>query len=168
MIRMIRIAILLVIPLLFWGGAHVAPDLMESDNLKLLTAVVTFLWGLDFFFFQRLGSLTNLNSVGSKNLAILEERFKQIRSRVWYMAAVCCACSALIWFITSSNVIQSATVVALLIGGLFAICVQYIAVFPFWFNELQEFQDKLKVREAEKSKQESALKQMADAAKVKS
>jgi len=165
---MIRIAILLVIPLLFWGGSSIAPDLMGPENLKLLTAVVTSLWGLDFIFFQRLGALTNLNSVGSKNLAILEERFKQIRSRVWYMAAVCFVCSALIWFITSSDAIQSATVMALLIGGLFAICIQYIAVFPFWFNELQEFQDKLKIRDAEKAKQELALKQMAEAAKSKS
>lgn len=165
MIRMIRISILLIVPIMFWGGSYLVPSVLKSENLTLLAGIVTALWGLDFIFFQKLGAVTNLNLLSSRDLALLNDRFSHIRQRVWYMAGICFSCSLLIWLIAAGQLISDVHVIAIVVGFLFAICIQYIAVFPFWFNELQAFQDRLKTSEAEKTKRDSMLKQMADAAK---
>jgi len=163
MIRSIRLSVLLLIPLFFWGGSYVAPSLLAAENLKLLAAIITVLWGMDFVFFKKLGLLTNLDSLNSRDLEILNIRLDHIRRRVWAMALLCLLCSILIWIITSINTPYDEHTIALMVGILFGICVSYIAVFPFWFNELQSFQDKLKTTEAKKTKQDSILKQFVDA-----
>ena len=149
-------------PLLFWGGSYVVPSLLRVENLQLLSTIITILWGMDFVFFQKLGALTNLNALNSRDLEILNLRLDHIRKRVWMMAIVCLSCSMLIWFITSIDTPYDDHVIALIVGILFGICISYLIVFPFWFNELQSFQDKLKITEAKKVKQDLILQQLAD------
>jgi hypothetical protein len=165
MIRLIRLSVIFISPALFWAGSYVFPSLLQAENLRLLSGIITALWAMDFIFFQRLGSLTNLNSLGSKDLENLNFRFVHIRQRVWWMAIVCLFCSILIWIITGGELVEDTHTMSLYVGVLFGICISYLAVFPFWFNELQAFQDRLKVSEAEKAKRDAALKQLTDAAK---
>lgn len=165
MIRLIRLFSILVCPVLFWVASYVFPSLLKAENLRLLSGIITALWAMDFIFFQRLGSITNLNSLSSRDLENLNFRFAHIRKRVWWMAAVCLVCSILIWMITSGELVKDIHALSIYVGILFGICISYLALFPFWFNELQSFQDHLKVTEAEKTKRDLALKQLADAAK---
>ena len=163
MIRITRLAVLLLVPILFWGASYVAPNLVHADNLRLLATVVTVPWVLDFVFFQRLGSLTNLNALDSRNLERLNDRLAHIRKRVWWMAGICMVCSGLIWFLAAGQMLADPHHLALAIGFCVGICAQYLVVFPFWFNELQAFQDRLRTRDAKNAKKETVLKQMAEA-----
>lgn len=165
MIKLIRTAIVLIVPLLFWVGAGSFPDLLKADNLRVLCAVITVLWSIDFVFLQRLASLTTLEALTSAELRNFSYRVKHIRKRAWRMAIICLICSILIWVVTSAKIVSDPVIVAVVVGVLFAICVSYIVVFPFWFNELHDFQDRLKTKVAEAVKRDAELKEMNDAKK---
>lgn len=166
MIRRIRIGIILCVPVLFWYASGTFPSLVKAENLRLLSGISTVIWALVLLFFQRIGSLTNFEALPSSQLQTLEFRFAYTRQRIWWMAGVSLVCSFLIWGIgSSSDIVPNTQVMAALIGTLFAICVSYLVIFPFWFNELQAFQDKLKISASEKAKREAELKSFSDAAK---
>jgi hypothetical protein len=164
-IRLIRIAIWLIVPALFWAGSYVLPAIFKSENLRYLATVITFLWGLDLIFIQKMASLTNMDVLSSRALDNLDLRFANIRRRIWRMTAITFICSLMIWLIAGTTLIKNFHVESLVIGWLFSICISYVVVFPFWFDEFQAFQDKLKISAAEKLKQDGELKQLADAAK---
>lgn len=75
--------------------------------------------------------------------------------------AICCSiCSIAIWIITGIDTPYDDHTIAVFVGTLFGICISYLVIFPFWINELQSFQDKLKISEAKKEKQKSIVKQL--------
>lgn len=162
MIRRIRISILVLVPILFWYVSDAFPSLVKAENLRLLSGIITVIWATILWFFQRLGSLTNVDSLPSSQLQTLELRFEYTRHRVWWMAGVSLVSSFLIWAISSGELVTDVRLMALFVGVLFSFCVSYLVIFPFWFNELQAFQDKLKINAAEKSKRESEMKQFVE------
>lgn len=154
---------MIIIPLVFWWVSYVVPSLVHPENLRLLAGIVTVLWTVDFVFFKKLGDISHLNLLSSKDLDNLGIRLSHIRKRVWWMAGWCLFCSIQIWIITGGELVEDVHLMALYVGALLGICASYLAVFPFWFNELQAFQDRLKIMEAEQKKRDQTLKQFANA-----
>lgn len=83
------------------------------------------------------------------------------------MVGVSVACSLSIWVLSSPNLIANVELRALAIGFLFSVCVSYMVIFLFWTDDLQNFQDSLKIAAAEKAKRDAELKAFAEAAKPK-
>ena len=165
MIRLLRIGTLFVVPILFWYGAAIFPILVTSENLRFLGSIVSICWVIDFAFLQKIGNLTNLEAIGSADLRELNFKLANIRHRVWWMAGICLTCSILIWFVTAVDSIYDVRVIAFFVGILFSIVLSYLVVLPFWFNELQAYQDSLKSKSAEKFKRDTQVKMMNETAK---
>lgn len=163
MIKLARISILLVTTLLFWAGSHIAPSLTQAENLRFLAAIITILLTVSLYFFRKLGSINNLELLDSRELEYFAFRSRDIRRKVWWMVGWGFLCSFLIWVVTGIEMPFDSHKVAAIIGFLFACCIYYLAIFPFWLNELQTFQDKLKIKMAMKSRQDLLLKQLEDA-----
>lgn len=161
MIRILRLSILLLIPFIFWASSYTFPEMLDPNNIKYLSAIVTILWVMCLAFFVKLDGLSNLTSLNSKNLYILDILLKNTRKKIWWVLIAGLICGVLIWVISSAGLGYDNHIIALLVGILFGVSVSYLSVIPFWFNELQSFQDNLKIREAKKTKMEMTVKKLS-------
>lgn len=167
MIRRLRLAILLFVPLLFWAVSIVLPGVVQAEHLRYLSTTFGAVWTIVIFFLGRLGGLTNLDALPSNHLQVIQLRLDYTRSRMWWMAGVSAVCSFAIWFLTTPQLVGDPQTLAVMVGVLFAICASYMVIVLFWINDLHRFQDDLKVSAADKVKRDAELKSLADAAKAK-
>lgn len=64
--KAIRLTVLLVVPLLFWGAWYAAPALLEAEGLKWLSGPSRIVVGLEFYFFRRLSEVSNVQGITTK------------------------------------------------------------------------------------------------------
>lgn len=160
MLKIFRLLILLVTPLLFWGAWYVVPGLLDTTGLRWLSGVVTVLWGLEFYFLQRLSSVSAVDGLTSKEHQRLVLRLATIRRRVWWIGGVALACSLLIWVLTALQLPLSSPIYAALVGVLFGISLSYLILIPIWVNESQSFIDKVQEQSAASKKRSELIKNL--------
>lgn len=156
-IRFIRVSVILLVPLVFWGFSYVLPSITKPENLRYLTAIITVLWTVAIYFLKRLNEIPNQDWLTSREVEKLTMRTAQIDKKTWRMLIVCAFCSVLIWPITADEVMNSPHLTALFVGILVGICASYLAVFPFWIKELQAFENDLKIKAATHKKRALAM-----------
>lgn len=167
MIRRLRLAILLFVPLLFWAVSIVLPAVVQAEHLRYLSTAFSGIWVIVILFLGRLAGLTNLDALPSNHLQVIRLRLDYTRKRMWWMAGISAVCSFAIWFITTPQLVGDPQALAIMVGLLFAICVSYMIIVLIWINDLHRFQDDLKISAAEKAKRDAELKALADAAKAR-
>ena len=156
--KAIRLTVLLVVPLLFWGAWYAAPALLEAEGLKWLSSLVALLWGLEFYFFRRLSEVSNVQGITTKEHERLVLRLSHLRKRVWWIGGIGFICSSLIWLLAALKLPAASPFYASLVGVLVGISISYLILIPGWLNETQEFIDKTRQSEAIKKKQADIAK----------
>lgn len=144
MFKVLRLLTLLITPLVFWGAWYVVPDLLDAQGLRWLSGIVTILWGLEFYFFQRLGGVSAVDGLSSKEHERLVLRLASIRRRVWWIGGIGLACALLIWLMAAMQLPASSPIYAALVGILFGISLSYLILIPGWVNESQGFVDEVR------------------------
>ena len=88
MYTLLRLIALVLPTLLFWAAWYVLPALVEPASLRWFSGIVTVLWALEFYFYQRLSGLSTLPGLSSRERDRLHLRLSEIRSRVWRVGAM--------------------------------------------------------------------------------
>lgn len=160
MLKILRILVLFCTPLTFWGAWYLVPGLLDAAGLRWLSGVVTVLWGLEFYFLQRLTAVSAVDGLSSKEQERLVFRLAAIRRRVWWIGGIALACSALIWIITAIELPFASPVYATLVGVLFGISLSYLMLIPFWVNESQSFIDKVREEDLKVKRRAEAVQNL--------
>ncbi|MFZ4537826.1 MAG: hypothetical protein ACOYNV_16105 [Propionivibrio sp.] len=149
-------------PLLFFAAWHVMPAVLDSDGLRWLSGIVTILWALEFYFFQRLTAVSMVDGLSSKEHERLILRLASLRKRVWWVGGIGLSCALLIWLLASSGLPLSSPVYAAMAGILFGVSLSYLILIPGWIGESQHFVDRVKYRDSMAKKRDDAVKAMSE------
>jgi hypothetical protein len=158
MYTLLRLSAIAVPTLLFWAAWHVLPALVESTSLRWFSGIVTVLWALEFYFYQRLSALSSLPALSSKERERLHLHLSKIRARVWRVGAMGLVCSVALWVLAAMNLPAASAIFAAVAGFLVGVSLSYLAVIPRWLDELQRFQDKVQQQHMVEQKRAEALK----------
>ena len=158
MYTLLRLIALVLPTLLFWAAWYVLPALVEPASLRWFSGIVTVLWALEFYFYQRLSGLSTLPGLSSRERDRLHLRLSEIRSRVWRVGAVGLVCSAALWVLAAMNLPATSSLFAALAGFLVGVSLSYLAVIPRWLDELQRFQDEVQQQHMVEQKRAEVLK----------
>ncbi|GAB1382604.1 hypothetical protein MASR1M50_09230 [Burkholderiales bacterium] len=139
----LRLIALALPTLLFWAAWHVLPELLEPVSLRWFSGIVTVLWALEFYFYQRLSGLSGLPGLSSKERDRLLFRLSDIRWRVWRIGTLGLVCSIALWVLAALNLPASSSLYAALAGFLVGVSLSYLALIPRWLDEVQRFQDEV-------------------------
>lgn len=159
MLKLARILAILCTPLAFWAAWYVVPDLLAAGGLRWLSGIVTVLWALELYFFQRLSTVSGVEGLTSAEHQRLVYRLASIRRRVWWIGGVGLVCAVSIWLLVEMKLPMSSPTYAAMVGVLFGISISYLILIPGWMNESQAFVDEVK-------RQDVVAKRRADAAKI--
>ncbi|MBP6894316.1 MAG: hypothetical protein KBC94_07830 [Pseudacidovorax sp.] len=158
MLQAARLLTIFLTPLVFWGAWYVVPDLLAASGLRWLSGIVTVLWGLELWFFQRLSGLGPQEALSSRENERLVYRLASIRRRVWWIGGIGLVCAVAIWLLVELQLPTSAPIYAAMVGVLFGISVSYLILIPGWVNESQAFIDEVKRQEVLKKRRDEAAK----------
>lgn len=161
MLKALRLLTLFVTPLLFWGAYYVVPNLLDREGIKWLAGIVTILWGLEFYLFQRLTVVSAVDGLSSREHERLVHRLASIRRRIWWIGGVGLFCSLLIWVFAYMQLPAASPVYAAMVGVLFGISLSYLILIPGWVNESQHFIDEVKRQDVLTKKRAETVKAMA-------
>jgi hypothetical protein len=153
-----RILLLCATPLLFWAAWYVSPSVLDAEGLKWLSGLVTALWALEFYFFRKLGEVSAVQGISSKEHERLLIKLASFRRRIWWIGGVGLLCSIVIWVLAASKLPTSSPIYAGFVGMLVGISLSYLILIPGWLNESQSFIDKVRQQEAQKKKQLDIVK----------
>lgn len=148
MLKALRLLTLLLTPVAFWAAWYIVPGVLDAQGLRWLSGIVTVLWGLEFYFFQRLGAASSVSGLSSKEFERLVLRLAAIRRRVWWIGGIGLICALTIWLLTALQLPLSSPLYAAAVGVLFGICLSYLILIPGWVNESQKFIDEARRQEA--------------------
>lgn len=159
MLKLVRLLALLLTPVLFWGAWYVAPSILEGQSLRWLAGLVSVLWALEFYFFQRLGAVSGVEGLSSREHEKLLLRLRAVRKRVWWIGGIGLASALVIWLMASLNLPTSSPLYAGAVGFLLGISLSYLILIPGWLNESHDFVDEVK-------RQDTLAKKRAETSKV--
>lgn len=154
MLTAFRLISLLITPVVFWGAWYFLPDLLTKEWLQWLSGIGGVLWALELYFLERLGSVTAVQGLTTRERERLLLRAAVVRRRVWWIGIVALACAGLIWLMAAMDLPTSSPLYAALVGVLFGINLSYLVLIPAWLNESQEFIERLNHEEQTKAKRD--------------
>lgn len=161
MMKFLRLLALFFTPLLFFGAWYVMPSLLNPEGLRWMSGIVTVLWGLEFYFFQKLAAVTSVDALSTKEHERLLLRLASLRNRVWWVGGIGLLCAIAMWLLAASGLSLTSPIYAAMAGVLFGISLSYLILIPGWIGESHSFMDKLKFRESQEKKRQEALKSLA-------
>lgn len=159
-LKILRLLTLIITPLTFLGAWYVVPGILDATGLRFLSGVVTFLWGLEFYFFQRLSTISAVDTLSSSENNRLLLRLATLRKRVWWIGGMGLISALLLWFMTAMELPMTSPVYATMVGVLLGISLSYLILIPGWLNESQRFIDEIKRRDVLTKKRAEAVKLM--------
>ena len=165
MLRLLRVAIILTTPALFWLGWSIAPELIGAANMRTLGALSVGVWGLAFHFLRKSADLSSLPGLSGREQERVVWKLAEMRRRVWWIGGISIISGFLIWLIGSAPGLSESAAAPLSIGLLVGVGLSYLVVLPGWFNELLAFADTIRLREDKKRRTETALKQIGESKK---
>jgi len=161
-LKAFRLLAIFATPLVFWAAWYVVPDLLAANGLRWLSGLVTVLWGLEFYFFQRLSAVSSVDGLSSKEHERLVLRLAAIRRRVWWIGGIGLACALCIWALVEMKLPMSSPLYAAAVGVLFGISISYLILIPAWVNESQHFIDEVRRQDVLAKRRAEASKTLAD------
>jgi len=159
MLKFIRLLVLVITPLVFCAAWYLAPTLLSADALRWLSGLVTLLWAMEFYFFRKLGEVSAVQGITSKEHERLIIKLSMLRKRIWWIGGIGLICSIIIWVLATLSLPATSPIYASMVGILVGISLSYLILLPGWFNESQEFIDEVR-------RQEALKKKLADITKV--
>lgn len=161
MLKILRLITLFVTPLIFIISWYVTPGLLDPSGIRWLSGIVTVLWALEFFFFQRLIVMSSVEGLSSREHERLVAKLNALRRRVWWIGGIGLICSLLTWVIAALQMTTSSPLYAALVGVLFGISLSYLILIPGWLGESQSFIDELKRRDSLEKKRAAVVKDLS-------
>lgn len=158
MLKIIRLAILVITPIIFYGVWFVVPVLMQPDTTKWLLGIIVPLWGLELYFFQQLGDVSTVKGLSSKERQRLKLRLDYIRRRVWWVGGIATLCSLAIWIMIVMGLTADSPIYAAFTGFLFGVTISYLVLIPGWFGEIHGLIDDARNRDDLSKRREEELK----------
>ena len=152
MLKALRILVLVVTPLIFCAAWYLAPTLLSAEALRWLSGLVAVLWALEFYFFRKLGDVSAVQGITSKEHERLVIKLSLLRKRIWWVGGIGLICSVIIWVLATLSLPATSPIYASMVGVLVGISLSYLILLPGWFNESQEFIDEARRQEASKKK----------------
>lgn len=165
MLKLLRWFLLLAMPAVFWAAWYIVPNILEANGLRVLSGIVTILWGLEFWFFQRLSVLSSLDGLSSREGERLVHRLAAIRRRIWWIGGIGLASSLCIWLLVEMKLPMSSPIYAAMVGVLFGISLSYLILIPGWVGETQDFVDQVRRDEQVAKRRAEAAKTLQDSQK---
>lgn len=160
-----RLLAIIITPALTWLVWLAAPDLLSFTNLRFLVAVFGICWGMAFYFLRKTGEMTGLPGLSVRERDRMSLMMRDIRQRVQWIAAVTVICPLIVWFSGAALNERASWAIPVVTGLLVGVGVSYLVVLFSWLNEIHEFSDKIKLREARKESAEKSLKRISEAKK---
>jgi hypothetical protein len=117
-----------------------------------LSGLVTILWALEFHFFRKLGDVSAIQGITSKEHERLVVKLVALRKRIWWVGGIGLICSISIWILAALSLPVTSPIYASMVGVLVGISFSYLILIPGWFNESQNFIDEARRQEAMKKK----------------
>lgn len=160
MLKAFRILLLLFTPLVFWGAWYVVPEMLNGQGLRWFSGLVTILWGLELLFYQRLGDVSKVDGLSSREHERLVMRLAAIRRRVWWIGGVGLFSALTIWLLAMLQLPATSPFFAAAVGVLFGISLSYLVLIPAWFNESQNFIDEVRRQDVLSKKRAESVKEL--------
>lgn len=161
MLKLLRLLILFIVPLVFLAVWYAVPSILSPSRLMWLSGIVTILWALEFYFFQRLNFVSQVQGLSASEHGRLVLRLDSIRRRVWWIGAIGVASSLLIWFMAAMSLPATSPVYATMVGFLVGVSVSYLILIPFWIGESQHFIEEMALRESQRKRAEDAIEKLS-------
>lgn len=162
MLIFLRLLALLGTPLLFGAVWFAMPEVLAPDTLKWLMGIIVVLWALEFYFFQKLGDVSEVTGLSMRERERLNDRLSFVRGRVWWIGVIEIVCALLIWLMVAMGLPISSPWYAAAAGLLFGVSLSYLALIPGWLNETHRFIDAARAKEQERLLREQSLKALDD------
>lgn len=159
--KLFRLVVLVSMPLLFLVAWHIIPELLGATSLRWMSGIVTFLWGLEIFFFQRLLTITPSENLSGKENGLLLWKLRDIRKRVWWIGSVSLFCAISMWILAATDLPMSSPLYATFPGVLLGISLSYLILIPSWVEETTEFSNRVRAREVDEKKRATASKDLS-------
>lgn len=158
--RLVRLAVLLGVPVLFLGLATVIPALTNSDTLKVLGGLIALPWIIVFSFMKDLAPLSAMEGLTTGERDKLIAHVRKIRWRIWRIGGVSLVCAFLLIVLSAQTAADTTAVIGLCAGIIIGIACYHLAILPSWHSEIQDFVDEVNRRVAEKKSRANVLTQM--------
>lgn len=168
MLRLLRLGLIAVCALGFWGAWHIAPGLLSPQALYYFLGIWVPTWGLALHFYRKLSELSNLKELKARPNHRLNLVLPEIRGRVWWLASIGALSSLALWLLASADMTRESSGFALAAGLLVGFELSYLVILPFWFNEIHSFIEKVKLDDNMNQRRDGVLKDLgAPATKTK-
>ena len=152
-----RILLIFLAPLLLTGASVVFPPLLSSESLRWMSGIVSVLWALEMYFLRHLESVSGVDGLTAKERERLTLRLESVRRRIWSVGIMCLFCSVVLLVISSSGWSPQPMWAVLCVGCLVGVCVYYLSVIPVWYAEAQSFIDKARARVSQNKERERLI-----------
>lgn len=161
MIRLLRIGLIVGSASLFWGAWYVAPVLLSTTALYFFLGIWVPTWGLALLFYKKLSELSTLKELKARPNHRLNLVLPEIRGRVWWLAGVGSISSLVLWILASTGMAIQSPLYALAAGLLVGVELSYLVLLPFWFNEVHNFVERVKLDDNVTQRREGLLKELS-------
>lgn len=165
MLKALRLFVLIITPLIFCAAWYLAPTILKAEALRFLSGLVAILWALEFYFFRKLGEVSSVQGITSKEHELLVIRLALLRRRIWWIGGIGLVCSVIIWILATLGLPATSPIYASMVGVLVGISLSYLILLPGWFNESQAFIDEARRQEALKKKLADVTKTLGSPSK---
>lgn len=161
MLKLLRLAVIVLSAAFFAGTWYVAQSLLEPFWLRWFSGIVTVLWALQIQVWMRLGAVADVRGLSSREHERLNLRLRTLRMRIWWVGAVGLASSVLMWVMAAMNLATQAPLYASFFGLLFGVSLSHLVLVPVWMNEAQAFIDEMKRRDELAKQRQQMLQAMS-------
>ncbi|KIP13474.1 putative membrane protein [Burkholderia sp. MSHR3999] len=160
-----RLLLIVLVTAAFSLVAWQFPGILSKDAVRYLSAIFVGVTSVLTVFFTQMNNVTGVGILTGREMERYVAVRSGIRSRFWFVLAVCVASSFIMWILSTKRVSSIDYIQGLAVGFLVGVGLNYLLVVLRWINDLWEFADQLRLIEQRKRDQETALKRLADAAK---
>jgi len=156
-----RLATLFVVPLAIVVAALAWPKLLDQENLRILAGAIVAIGGLFAWLFKQLMDATRIEGLVARERERLREAALRIRVRMWRIAAVCGVAAILLFVVAAARDSFTDLQLAYIVGVLMGIACSYVALVPFWFEELNSFVEEVRERAERRKDLDRAVKDLS-------
>lgn len=161
MLKIFRLVILTMSPILFGLAWYVLPELLEPGALKWLSGIFAFAWTIEFVVLRMVDGLhTSVSSLSSREHERLGYRLVVIRGRIFWMAGIGLACTIVAWLLAVLNLPATSVLYAAAFGFLLGVCLSYLVLMPYWYKEVQHFLESIRLQADIETRRKAALKDL--------
>ncbi len=168
MLPALRIALIIACTVAGFFAGEVFPHVFTQKHLFTLAGFFIAVGAAFFWLMPKISDLANLSGLTETEHDRLAMSSQDYRNRVWRVAYVCAACIFVLILSVAAYGIddtktysgESMTKLGAIVGFLIGVGASYLVVVRVWYEEIHQFTDEVKMRDANRKRLAEALKDM--------